>query len=125
MCLLHFPPLVASTTGVVCDPECSGLPRRGRRSGSGGSSTYWRDVTALRVAMAYAQELGGEVTALPVFGKLGDRHVDEEELAARPLRGTCGKSSSRASAMDPCSSTPWLTRRAPAGSRSPTTTALT
>ena len=60
MCLLHFPPLVAATTGVVCDPECSGLPRRGRRSGSGGSSTYWRDV----------------------FGKLGDRHVDEEELAA-------------------------------------------
>lgn len=41
---------------------------------------------ALRVAMAYAQEFGGEVRALAVFGKLGDRHVDEEELAAPERR---------------------------------------
>lgn len=41
---------------------------------------------ALRVALAYAQEVGGEVEALAVFGRLSDGHLDEEELAAPERR---------------------------------------
>jgi nucleotide-binding universal stress UspA family protein len=42
--------------------------------------------SALRVAIAYVQEFGGEVEALAVFEKRGDEHVDDEELAAPERR---------------------------------------